>query len=142
MHEQLRLRRVEPRQCKGTSCAVGWARTRRSVTLSYRFSCRRYLYVYKYRQFYKTQDSNLIKRNQVSEFEHSKSILQNHRAPTRRKEKACAHKLWNLQFAHCVCVSVPINVYVRWSTRARLSPLVAARAKCLFNSLILSVSAY
>lgn len=119
-----RLRRVELRQCKGTSCAVGWARTWRSARLSYRlsFSCRLYLYIYKCRQFY-TQKSRFglgKTQSSIGVFEHSKNILQNRRAPTRRKEKACARKLWNLQSAHCVCVYLCPSMYTCVGVRARI----------------------
>lgn len=138
-----RRRGAEPRQCIGTSSAVGWT-TRASLDafLSYRISRVALISTYanvggsmrKSPQHPVNHDSTLLRTQRLG---HSKNTFRNTSSSTRRKEKASAITNCEIYSARSLCARVPatVNVYARRSTRARLSPLVAARAKCLFNSL-------
>lgn len=84
-------------------------------------------------------------RPSVPELKYPKNILQKCRAPRReRRRPPLANCEINGSLMLCLCARARrhVDVCARWSTRARLSPLVAARAKCLFNSLMLSASVY
>jgi len=58
-------------------------------------------------------DLDLTKHDSISRNSSILKIYSEMSSSTRRKEKACAHKLWNLRFVHCACVPVPVDVYVR-----------------------------